>query len=40
MNIRHFFCCLFSLFFLATLLCSPLWAEERTVQMTIPGCDS
>lgn len=40
MSVRRFFCFLFSLLLILTLFCAPLWAEERTVQMTIPGCDS
>jgi hypothetical protein len=40
MNIRRFFYCLFSLLLLMALLCPPVWAAERIVQLTIPGCDS
>jgi hypothetical protein len=40
MNVRRFFCCLFSMLLLMALLSTPVWAEERIVQLTIPGCDS
>jgi hypothetical protein len=40
MNDRRFFCCLFTLLLLTSLLTAPVWATERRVQLTIPGCDS
>lgn len=40
MNVRRFFCCLFSLLLLTALLASPAWAAERIVKLDIPGCDS
>jgi len=40
MNLRRFFCCLLTLFILMIPALSPVWALERIVQLTIPGCDS
>lgn len=40
MNVRRLFCCLFSLLLLTALIDSPVWATERIMQLTIPGCDS
>ncbi|HOO39949.1 MAG TPA: hypothetical protein PK425_06230 [Syntrophales bacterium] len=40
MSIRRFFCCLFALFFLAVPPLAPVWAAERIVRLTVPGCDS
>lgn len=40
MDIRRFFCCLCSLLLLITLFTAPVWAAERIVKLTIPGCDS
>jgi hypothetical protein len=40
MSIKRILNCLLTLLLLATLICPPLWAAERKVQLTIPGCDS
>jgi len=40
MDLRRFFCFLAALLFGFTLVALPAWAAERTMQLSMPGCDT